>query len=95
MYRFPLVSRVVLLQNLSHDMILFKLFACAAAATQAQAASSLTYGPPSFAAPGLFPASLYSSYYNNPTATAAQPQPIISDPVLVRIYTVFVNRYAH
>ncbi|KAN0131836.1 Metallo-dependent phosphatase-like protein [Lactarius tabidus] len=64
---------------------LFRLLAFAAAATQAQAAT-LTYGPASFAAPGSFPTSLYQSYYNNPTATAAQPQPVISDPVLVRIY---------
>ncbi|TBU62077.1 Metallo-dependent phosphatase [Dichomitus squalens] len=39
-------------------------------------------GPSAFAAPGLFPASLYKHYYNNPTATSAQPQPVISDPVL-------------
>ena len=73
---------------------LFKLFALAATATQAQA-TTLTYGLSSFAAPGLFPTSLYQSYYNNPTATAAQPQPVISDPVLVRIYTIFMNRSAH
>jgi sphingomyelin phosphodiesterase len=71
---------------------LFKFMACVAAATQAWAATSLTYGPSSFAPPGPFPTSLYQSYYNDPTATAAQPQPVISDPVLVRIFTTFVNR---
>ncbi|KAI9455924.1 Metallo-dependent phosphatase-like protein [Lactarius psammicola] len=65
---------------------LFRLLACAAVATQAWAATSLTYGPSSFAAPGPFPTSLYKSYYNDPTATSAQPQPIISDPVLHKVY---------
>ena len=70
-------------------MWLFKFLAWASAATQVPASTPLTYGPPSFAPPGPFPTSLYKSYYNNPTATASQPQPVISDPVLVRIYPVF------
>lgn len=37
--------------------------------------------PSTYIVPGAFPTSLYSKYYNNPTATAAQPQPVISDPV--------------
>ncbi|KAI9444617.1 Metallo-dependent phosphatase-like protein [Lactarius indigo] len=65
---------------------LFKLLACAAVATQAWAATSLTYGPSTFTAPGPFPTSLYKSYYNDPTATSAQPQPVISDPVLHKVY---------
>ena len=65
----------------------FKLLASAAIAIQAQAAS-LTYGPSTFAPPGAFPTSLYKSYYNDPTATLAQPQPVISDPVSVRIYAI-------
>ncbi|KAH9996082.1 Metallo-dependent phosphatase [Russula vinacea] len=48
--------------------------------------SALTYGPSSYAPPGAFPTSLYNSYYNNPTATSAQPQPVVSDPVLHKIY---------
>ena len=51
--------------------------------------NALTYGPSSYAPPGVFPTSLYNSYYNNPTATSAQPQPVISDPVLVRICANF------
>ena len=51
--------------------------------------SALTYGPSSYAPPGAFPTSLYNSYYNNPTATSAQPQPVVSDPVLVRICARF------
>jgi sphingomyelin phosphodiesterase len=64
----------------------FKFLVFAAVATRAQAGSSLTYGPSSFAPPGTFPTSLYKSYYNNPTATVAQPQPVISDPVLNKVY---------
>ncbi|KAF8481747.1 Metallo-dependent phosphatase [Russula ochroleuca] len=48
--------------------------------------SAVTYGPSSYAPPGAFPTSLYNSYYNNPTATSAQPQPVISDPVLHKVY---------
>lgn len=60
-----------------------RLLFCATLALQS---SAVTYGPSSYAPPGAFPTSLYQSYYNNPTATSAQPQPVISDPVLVRIY---------
>lgn len=37
--------------------------------------------PSAYTVPGAFPTSLYSKYYNDPTATTAQPQPVISDPV--------------
>jgi hypothetical protein len=60
-----------------------RLILCVAAAWQASA-TSLTYGPSTYAPPGAFPTQLYNSYYNDPTATTAQPQPVISDPVLVR-----------
>ena len=63
-----------------------KFFLCAAAALQASAAS-LSYGPSSYAPPGAFPTQWYNSYYNDPTATTAQPQPVISDPVLVSTHT--------
>ncbi|KAF9222287.1 sphingomyelin phosphodiesterase [Gyrodon lividus] len=39
-----------------------------------------------YTAPGEFPTSVYKSYWNNPTATAAQPQPVISDPVTSSIF---------
>ncbi|KAG9314163.1 Metallo-dependent phosphatase [Chiua virens] len=39
-----------------------------------------------FTAPGAFPTSLYSKYYNNPTATFDQPQPVISDPVTHEVF---------
>ncbi|SRR6266436_3095573 len=54
---------------------------------------AVTYVPSSYAPPGAFPTSLYNSYYNNPTATSAQPQPVISDPVLVRIYYSFCEAF--
>lgn len=47
-------------------------------------AANLTLGPSAFTAPGAFPTSVYSSYYNDPTQTSAQVQPVISDPVSVR-----------
>ncbi|KAG9308172.1 sphingomyelin phosphodiesterase [Chiua virens] len=34
-----------------------------------------------YTAPGEFPTSVYASYWNNPTATSVQPQPVITDPV--------------
>lgn len=46
-------------------------------------ASSIALGPSTFTAPGAFPTSVYSYYYNSPTGTAAQAQPIVSDPVNV------------
>ncbi|KAG1723693.1 sphingomyelin phosphodiesterase [Suillus lakei] len=53
----------------------------------AAADTSTTNTVPSvYAVPGAFPTSLYSHYYNNPTATSAQPQPVISDPVTNEIF---------
>ncbi|KAG2363419.1 sphingomyelin phosphodiesterase [Suillus spraguei] len=53
----------------------------------AVAANSTTSAlPSSYAVPGAFPTSLYSQYYNNPTATSAQPQPVISDPVTYEVF---------
>ncbi|KIJ65063.1 hypothetical protein HYDPIDRAFT_27793 [Hydnomerulius pinastri MD-312] len=42
--------------------------------------------PSAYTVPGAFPTSLYSQYYNNPTATSAQPQPVISDPVTHEVF---------
>lgn len=47
--------------------------------------TSLSSVPPStFIVPGEFPTSVFSRYYNNPTQTVSQVQPVISDPVNVR-----------
>ena len=60
-----------------------------AGATSLQSpASTLTFGPSSFVAPGVFPTTVYDHYYNDPTATTAQPQPIITDPVTVSTLSV-------
>lgn len=50
-------------------------------------AQSTDIQPSTYTVPGAFPTSLYSSYYNNPTATSAQAQPVISDPVTHEIYS--------
>ncbi|KAG6897501.1 hypothetical protein C0992_000931 [Termitomyces sp. T32_za158] len=42
--------------------------------------------PQNFTAPGMFPTSVFTKYYNNPTATSAQVQPVISDPVTHEVY---------
>ncbi|KAF4604855.1 hypothetical protein EYR40_003637 [Pleurotus pulmonarius] len=42
--------------------------------------------PSTLTAPGPFPTSLFSKYYNSPTVTSAQVQPVISDPVTHEIY---------
>ncbi|OCH87481.1 sphingomyelin phosphodiesterase [Obba rivulosa] len=59
-------------------------FLAGAVASQAQPGNGL--GPSSFVAPGAFPTSVYKAYYNDPTATSVQPQPIVSDPVTHSVY---------
>ncbi|KAG6897504.1 hypothetical protein C0992_000934 [Termitomyces sp. T32_za158] len=44
--------------------------------------------PQNFTAPGVFPTSVFTKYYNDPTATSAQVQPVISDPVTVAYHCV-------
>ncbi|KIJ57765.1 hypothetical protein HYDPIDRAFT_34809, partial [Hydnomerulius pinastri MD-312] len=39
-----------------------------------------------YTAPGTFPTSVYGAYWNDPTATSAQPQPVITDPVTNTIF---------
>lgn len=57
----------------------------------AVAQETLSFGPSTFTAPGAFPTSAYSHYFNSPTATSAQVQPVISDPVLVRCFVVCIK----
>ncbi|KAF7373118.1 Sphingomyelin phosphodiesterase [Mycena sanguinolenta] len=48
---------------------------------------SVALGPPStFTAPGAFPTSIFGSYYNDPTQTSAQVQPVVTDPVTHEVY---------
>ncbi|THH31903.1 hypothetical protein EUX98_g2280 [Antrodiella citrinella] len=59
------------------------------AASQAAAPIANTtnpFGPLAFTAPGAFPTSIYKEYFNDPTATSAQVQPVITDPVLHKTY---------
>lgn len=51
--------------------------------SEANSSETVVAWPSAFTAPGVFPTTLYSSYYNDPTQTSAQVQPVISDPVLV------------
>ena len=53
-------------------------------ATATATTTKLELGPSTFTVPGTFPTSLYNSYYNDPTQTTEQVQPVISDPVSVR-----------
>ncbi|KAG1747527.1 sphingomyelin phosphodiesterase [Suillus occidentalis] len=39
-----------------------------------------------YTVPGAFPTSLYGTYWNDPTATSVQPQPVITDPVTNEIF---------
>lgn len=58
------------------------------AASQAAAPIANTtnpFGPLAFTAPGAFPTAIYKEYFHNPTATSAQVQPVITDPVLVSL----------
>ncbi|KNZ72246.1 Sphingomyelin phosphodiesterase [Termitomyces sp. J132] len=58
--------------------------AAALQSTQLAAASLIV--PQNFTVPGVFPTSVFSEYYNSPTATSAQVQPVISDPVTHKVY---------
>ncbi|TFK69069.1 Metallo-dependent phosphatase [Pluteus cervinus] len=49
-------------------------------------ADGLQFGPSTFVAPGAFPTTAYKSYFNNPTATSAQVQPVITDPITNVVY---------
>ncbi|KDR85605.1 hypothetical protein GALMADRAFT_234571 [Galerina marginata CBS 339.88] len=50
------------------------------------ASASASIQPSTFTAPGLFPTSAFTKYYHPATATSAQPQPVISDPVTHETY---------
>lgn len=60
-------------------------FADIVLASGRHSAASIELGPSTFTAPGSFPTSLFERYYNNPTATSEQPQPVITDPISVSL----------
>ncbi|TRM70481.1 Metallo-dependent phosphatase-like protein [Schizophyllum amplum] len=51
-----------------------------------QFAAAANIVPSTYTVPGAFPTSVFTAYYNNPTATAGQVQPVIEDPVLNKTY---------
>ncbi|EJD54425.1 sphingomyelin phosphodiesterase [Auricularia subglabra TFB-10046 SS5] len=61
------------------------LLATSAPATVTQAAE-LTFGPSTYVAPGTFPTAAYAHYYNSPTQTTEQVQPVVTDPVRHKVY---------
>jgi len=48
-------------------------------------------GPSAYTVPKAFPTSVYASYYNDPTATSAEPQPVITDPVSYETYPYWLT----
>ncbi|EKM61347.1 uncharacterized protein PHACADRAFT_180479 [Phanerochaete carnosa HHB-10118-sp] len=81
-------------------LVLYTGFAASAATSGSPVSANsssgpLVLGPSSFAVPGVFPTSVYSSYYNNPTAISAQPQPVISDPVTHVVYPLALTDPDH
>ncbi|KAH9937350.1 uncharacterized protein B0H18DRAFT_1081562 [Fomitopsis serialis] len=54
----------------------------------AQASGTL---PTAYTLSGAFPTSVYAAYYNDPTATTAEPQPVISDPVTHEVFPYWLT----
>ncbi|KAG9308606.1 sphingomyelin phosphodiesterase [Chiua virens] len=67
-------------------MMLLSTFLTLLSCRAALAASSSSAPPSAYTVPGAFPTSVYDSYWNDPTATSAQPQPVITDPVTNTIF---------
>ncbi|KAG9316863.1 sphingomyelin phosphodiesterase [Chiua virens] len=65
-------------------MMLFSSLVALVACGTAVAASESDVPPSAYTAPGTFPTSVYGTFWNDPIATSAQPQPVITDPVTVR-----------
>ncbi|OXC67744.1 hypothetical protein AYX13_03637 [Cryptococcus neoformans] len=70
-----------------HDrMSNFAVLAALLGVVRFTTAEQITLGPTAYTAPGAFPTSFFSEYYNDPTQTASQVQPKISDRVLNKTY---------
>ncbi|ODN78055.1 hypothetical protein L202_05136 [Cryptococcus amylolentus CBS 6039] len=67
-------------------MVQRPVLAALLAGTVALAEQQLTLGPNAYTAPGVFPTSLFSAYYNDPTQTVSQAQPKITDNILNKTY---------
>ncbi|KAH8099275.1 sphingomyelin phosphodiesterase [Cristinia sonorae] len=78
-----------LLLQLTMNILLAIAPLLALVASQPSSPSPITtnpFGPLAFTVPGAFPTSLYRHYYNNPTATSAQVQPVVTDPIQHKTY---------
>ncbi|KAF8079019.1 Metallo-dependent phosphatase-like protein [Lyophyllum atratum] len=62
------------------------MYWCSTMLFQATMVLAGSISPTNFTAPGVFPTSVFAKYYNNPTATSAQVQPVVSDPVTHEVY---------
>ncbi|WVQ68661.1 uncharacterized protein L199_006870 [Kwoniella botswanensis] len=51
-------------------------------------AQQVTLGPEAYTAAGEFPTSLFSSYWNEPTQTVSQVQPVITDSILNKTFAL-------
>ncbi|KAI0094202.1 sphingomyelin phosphodiesterase [Irpex rosettiformis] len=80
-----------------HSRLLITLTALLARHATAAAASEDTVqlGPSVYTAPGVFPTSVFKHYYNDPTATTAQPQPVITDPISHKVYPLSLTDPDH
>jgi hypothetical protein len=64
--------------------VVFSLLAASVSAkTSAAGSAAALITPSTYTVPGAFPTSAFTSYYNVPTQTASQVQPVIKDPVTV------------
>lgn len=83
-----MVSREFMMFALSRPAFLCFILATAGVVVGEDVRSAYT-------APGTFPTSVYESYWNDPTATSAQPQPVISDPATHSVFPELLTDPAH
>ncbi|EIW82649.1 Metallo-dependent phosphatase [Coniophora puteana RWD-64-598 SS2] len=67
----------------------------ALAAFVGPAAAQAQFPTSTYIVPGQFPTSLFASYYNDPTATSAQVQPVVTDPVTNTVYPQWLTDPDH
>jgi len=63
----------------------FKEVALTAISAVGVAAVATANTPLTFTAAGAFPTTAFTRYFNSPTQTSEQVQPVVSDPVEVRV----------
>ncbi|EIW86935.1 sphingomyelin phosphodiesterase [Coniophora puteana RWD-64-598 SS2] len=65
--------------------------ALVAAGTCSASGADIRIVSSTYTAAGAFPTSAYASYYNSPTGTSAQVQPVISDPVTHKVFPLVLT----